>query len=251
MGLLVDRAFVDAATAAPALREMLRDSLIEAMFVRNDRVLPRDIVAVLAREPAVTVKAKSDADVQKLVRVANGQESTVSLGLPAEDYHYVRRQLGVGKDRDIGVYVRPTVLTTHAWIVPPQGGIEVDVGDLSSIAVDEKGHQALAGVGARWKALYDEAARRGRLVPFFPLLPLDYALGDALYGDAVFGSYRAPFRRYLYGVRSFASHGRRARIGFDEVPNNATGYDALSLLQNSLSEFVVPVGLGASGMATQ
>ena len=146
MGLLVDRAFIDAVTAAPALREMIRESLIDALFTRNDRVLPKDIVAVLSREPSVTVKVKSDHEVQKLIRVANGEESTVSLGLPAEDYHYVRRQLGVSKDRDIGVYVRPRVLTTHPWIVPPQGGIEVDVRDLSSIAVDAKGNRALAGV---------------------------------------------------------------------------------------------------------
>jgi FAD/FMN-containing dehydrogenase len=246
MGLLVDRAFIDAVTAAPALREMIRDSLIEALFTRNDRLLPKDIVAVLSREPSVTVKVKSDNEVQKLIRVANGQESTVTLGLPAEDYHYVRRQLGVSKDRDIGVYVRPRVLTTHPWIVPPQGGIEVDVRDLSSIAVDAKGNRALAGVGATWKALHDEAARSGRLVPFFPLVPLDYALGDALVGDAVLHSYAAPFRRYLYGVRSFASHGQRTRLGFEEVPNHGTGYDALGLLQNSMSEFVVPVAMSVA-----
>ena len=246
MGLLVDRAYIDAVTAAPALREMIRESLIEALFTRNDRVLPREIVAVLSREPSVTVKVKSDNEVQKLIRVANGAESTVTLGLPAEDYHYVRRQLGVGKDRDIGVTVRPRVVTTHPWIVPPQGGIAVDVRDLSSIEVDAKGYRALAGVGATWKALYDEAARAGRLVPFFPLVPLDYAIGDALIGDAVLHSYASPFRRYLYSVRSFASHGQRTRLGFDEVPNHGTGYDALGLLQNSLSEFVVPVAMSVA-----
>ena len=255
MGLLVDRAFIDAATNVPTLRERVRDAIVEAMFTRDDRVLPKDIIAVLSRAPAVTVKVKSDTDVQKLVRVANGQESTISLGLPAEDYHYVRRQLSVTKDRDIGVYMRPTVLTSHGWIVPPQGGIEVDVTDMSSIQVDEKGHRAIAGVGARWKALYDEAARAGRAVPFYPLVPLHYALGDALYGDAVFQSYRGSFRRYLYAVRSFASHGGRARIGFEEVPNNGTGYDLLGLMQNSLSEFVVPialaVGLAAPGRVTR
>ncbi len=240
MGLLVDRAFVDAATSVPGLREMIRDALIEALFTRNDRVLPPGIVAVLGRAPAVTMKPKSDLELQKLVRVANGQESTVSLGLGAEDWHYVRRQLSISKDRDIGVYLRPSVLTTHPWIVPPQGGIEVDPSDLSQIAVDPEGHQALVGIGARWKALYDAAARAGRLVPFFPLVPLDYAMGDALYGDAVFQSYRAPFRRSLLAVRAIASHGNRARIGFEEVTNHGTGYDVLGLLQNSLSEFVVP-----------
>lgn len=243
MGLLVDRAFVDSVTEAPALREMIRESLIEALFTRNDRVLPREIVAVLSREPSVTVKVKSDHEIQRLLRVANGEESTVTLGLPAEDYHYVRRQLAISKDRDIGVYVRPRTLTTHPWIVPPQGGIAVDVRELSSIEVDPKGHRALVGVGATWKALYDESVRAGRQVPFFPLVPLDYGLGDALFGDAIFQSYAAPFRRYLYGVRSFAYHARRTRLGFEEVPNHGTGYDALGLLQNSMSEFVIPASM--------
>lgn len=246
MGLLVDRAFIDSVTAIPALREMIRESLIDALFTRNDRVLPKDIVAVLSREPSVTVKVKSDNEVQKLVRVANGQESTLTLGLPAEDYHYVRRQLGIGKDRDIGVYARPRVVTTHSWIVPPQGGIAVDVRDLSSIELDPMGNRATVGVGAKWKALYDEAARAGRIVPFFPLVPLDYGMGDALVGDAVLHSYTSPFRRYLYAVRSFASHGQRTRLGFEEVPNHGTGYDALGLLQNSMTEFVVPVGMSVA-----
>jgi FAD/FMN-containing dehydrogenase len=241
MGLLVDRAFVDAATSVPALREMIRDALIEALFTRNDRVLPSKIVAVLGRRPSVTLKPKTDAEVQKIVRVANGQESTVSLGLPAEDYHYIRRQLSVSKDQDVGIYLRTRALTTHPWIVPPQGGIELDVSDLSGVEVAEAGNQALVGVGARWKALYDEAARAGRLVPFFPVVPLDYAIGDALYGDAVFQSYSAPFSRFLLAIRSIASHGRKARLGFEEVTNHGTGYDLLGLLQDSLSEFVVPV----------
>ena len=233
-------------TEVPALREMIRESLIDALFTRNDRVLPKDIVAVLSREPSVTVKVKSDTEVQKLVRVANGQESTLTLGLPAEDYHYVRRQLGVGKDRDIGVYARPRVVTTHSWIVPPQGGIAVDTRDLSSIELDPKGNRATVGVGATWKALYDEATRAGRIVPFFPLVPLVYGMGDALVGDAVLHSYVSPFRRYLYAVRSFASHGQRTRLGFEEVPNHGTGYDALGLLQNSMPEFVVPVGMSVA-----
>ncbi len=241
MGLLVDRAFIDAATSVPALREMIREALIEALFTRNDRVLPSKIVAVLGRKPSVTLKPKTDAEVQNIVRVANGQESTVSLGLSAEDYHYIRRQLSVSKDQDIGVHLRPHALTTHPWIVPPQGGVEVDVSELSRVEVAETGNRALVGVGARWKALYDEAARAGKLVPFFPVVPLDYAMGDALYGDAVFQSYAAPFGRYLLAVRSFASHGRRARIGFEEVTNHGTGYDLLGLFQDSLSEFVVPV----------
>ena len=241
MGLLVDAAFVDSASTAPALQEMLRPALIEALFTRNDRLLPPEIVAVLGRAPAVTVKVKSDVEVRKLLQVANGHESTVSLGLPAEDYHYVRRQLEVGKDRDIGVYLRPFALTTHPWIVPPQGGIELDVRDLSEIEIGTGGNRAIVGVGAKWKSLFDEAARVGRLVPFFPVVPLDYGIVDAFVGDAIFQSYRAPLRRYIFGLRAYTSEGKRARIGFEDVTNHGSAYDVLNLMQNSLAEFVVPV----------
>ena len=122
MGLLRDWNYIEAATEIPALSEMIREALIHALFVRNDRMLPREIIADLTRTPAVTVKVKDDADLRKLVQVLNGSESTLSLGLGAEDYNYFRTQLGVGKDREIGLTVRPHSLLTYDWLVPEQRG---------------------------------------------------------------------------------------------------------------------------------
>jgi len=51
MGLLVDAAFVDSASTAPALQEMLRPALIEALFTRNDI---RVTVAGISRVPLFT-----------------------------------------------------------------------------------------------------------------------------------------------------------------------------------------------------
>ncbi len=244
MGLLKDFAFVESAAAAPALAEMIREDLIRACFVRDDRALPKDVVAPLSRGPSVTVKVKSDDDVGRLVRVANGQESTTTLGLGAEDFHYFRTQLAVGKDRDIGLTMKPSVLTTYDWIVPPQGGILVDPVGLDAVEVDPAGHQALVGVGAKWKALYDRARELGRHVPFLPHVPLDYAMGDALYGDAAFSSYTAPFLSYVFGVRSILPAGKRGRAGFDEVLSAGSGYDIVELVLATGAEWVIPLAVG-------
>src|SRR5206468_10955942 len=94
VGLLKDWNYVEQAVRSPALAELIREALIRALFVRDDRVLPASIIGDLNRLPPVTVKVKEDGEVRKLIRVLNGEESTVSLGLNAEDYHFFRTQLG-------------------------------------------------------------------------------------------------------------------------------------------------------------
>ncbi len=116
MGLLRDWHYIEKAVQIPALSEVIREALIRALFVRDDRVLPRDLIGDLNRVPPVTVKVKDDGEVRKLVRVLNGQESTVSLGLSAEDYHYFRTQLGVGRTREFGAVMKPRILLTYDWI---------------------------------------------------------------------------------------------------------------------------------------
>src|SRR5205807_2093909 len=171
MGLLRDWHYVEKAVQIPALAELIREALIHALFVRDDRVLPRDLIADLNRVPPVTVKVKEDAEVRKLVRVLNGQESTVRLGLSAEDYHYFR----------------------------------------------------------------------GHLVPFVPTVPLDFAVGDALYGDAPFASFRGGFASYVNALRTISAYGQRARIGFEEVANHATAYDLLHTVIPLAGEFFIPL----------
>jgi len=122
VGLLKDWDYVEQAVRIPALAEVIREALIRALFVRDDRVLPASIIGDLNRLPPVTVKVKEDGEVRKLIRVLNGEESTVSLGLNAEDYHFFRTQLGVGRTREFGLTMRPRVLLTYDWIVPEQRG---------------------------------------------------------------------------------------------------------------------------------
>src|SRR3989475_4669139 len=241
MGLLRDWHYVEKAVQVPALAELIREALIRALFVRDDRVLPPALIADLNRVPPVTVKVKEDAEVRKLVRVLNGQESTVSLGLSAEDYHYFRTQLGVGRTREFGVTMRPRTLLTYDWIVPEQRGVQLDFTGYAGIEFAVDGHRAIAQVGALWKRLYDEASERGHLVPFVPTVPLDFAVGDALYGDAPFASFRGGLASYVNALRTISGYGQRARIGFEEVANHGTAYDLLHTVIPLAGEFFIPL----------
>jgi FAD/FMN-containing dehydrogenase len=241
MGLLRDWNYIEAATEIPALSEMIREALIHALFVRNDRVLPREIIADLTRTPAVTVKVKDDTDVRKLVQVLNGEETTLNLGLPAEDYNYFRTQLGVGKDREIGLTVRPHTLLTYDWLVPEQRGVQLDFSAYTALTFPEKGHTVIAQVGAAWKALYDEALAKGHLLPVVPTVPLAFAVGDAVSGDAPLAAYDGEFSSYVNGLRTVSAFGHRTRVGFEEASNNGTGYDVLHGTLPLASEFYIPV----------
>jgi FAD/FMN-containing dehydrogenase len=243
VGLLRDWHYVERAVEIRALSELIREALIRALFVRDDRVLPPELIGDLNRVPRVTVKVKDDGEVRKLIRVLNGEESTVSLGLSAEDYHYFRTQLGVGRTREFGLVPRPRTLLTYDWIVPEQRGVQLDFSGYAGIEFAEDGHRVIAQVGAPWKDLYDEALSKGHTVPFVPTVPLDFALGDALFGDAPFGSFRGEFGTHVNGLRTISAYGERARIGFEEVANNGTAYDLLHATLPLAAEFFVPVAV--------
>src|SRR5712692_7797860 len=243
VGLLRDWHYIEKAVQIPALSEMIREALIRALFVRDDRVLPRDLIGDLNRVPPVTVKVKDDGEVRKLVRVLNGQESTVSLGLSAEDYHYFRTQLGVGRTREFGAVMKPRILLTYDWIVPEQRGVQLDFTGYAGIEFGDEAHRAIAQVGATWKQLYDGAPAKGHVVPFVPTVPLDFAIGDALYGDAPFASYRGEFASHVNALRTISPFGHRARLGFEEVANNGTAYDLLHATIPLATEFFIPVAV--------
>jgi hypothetical protein len=243
VGLLRDWHYVEKATRVPALSELIREALIRALFIRDDRVLPPGMVADLNRLPTVTVKVKDDGEVRKLIRVLNGQESTVSLGLSADDYHYFRTQLGVGRTREFGVVPRPRVLLTYDWIVPERRGVQLDFSGYAGIEFPKDGHRAIAQVGATWKQLYDDALGKGHVAAFVPTVPLDFAVGDGLFGDAPFGSFRGEFAAHVNAIRTISPYGHRARIGFEEVANNGTAYDLLHASIPIAAEFFVPVAV--------
>ncbi len=243
MGFLRDWTFIEDATRIPALSEMIREALIRAIFVRDDRVLTREIVGDLTRTPAVTIKVKDDGEIRKVVQVVNGEEGTMTLGLSAEDYHYFRKALGVGRDREIGLVVRPKILLTYDWLVPEQRGIQLDFSAYSNVEFSEAAHRAIAQVGASWKQVYDAALAKGHLLPFVPTVPLGFTIGDAFWGEAPFASYEGDFGSYVMALRTVSSYGHRTRIGFDEVANHGSGYDLLHGILRHADEFFIPVAV--------
>lgn len=243
MGLVRDLKLVEDATEIPALREVVREALIRAMFVRDERALPKDVVRVLRRKADVVVRVKDDLEVREVVRVANGETSTVNLGRPADEFHYYRQKLGMGKDQPWGVSAKPSLLQTYDWIVPPQGGILVDLGALADVEVDGVNYAAKVGSGARWKALYDRSASVNMLPAVFPSVPFDAAVGDGIVGDAKFRSYRATFPSAVYDVTGLAANGLRVNCGFEYVTNAATGYNLRDLAVQFGAEFLVPTAL--------
>ncbi|HEV8595560.1 MAG TPA: hypothetical protein VGR51_08540 [Thermoplasmata archaeon] len=243
MGLVRDLSLVNDATAIPALREVVREALIRAMFVRDERALPKDVVRVLRRKADVVVKIKDEIEAREVVRVANGETSTVAMGRPADEFHYYRQKLGMGKDQPWGVCTKPSLLQTYDWIVPPQGGIMVELDALADVEVDGVNFAAKVGAGGRWKTLYDRAVDVGMLPSVFPSIPLDVAVGDGIVGDARFRSYRSSFSSAVYDVRGLAANGLRVNCGFEYVTNAATGYNLRELAVQFGAEFLVPTFL--------
>jgi len=139
--------------------------------------------------------------------------------------------------------MRPRTLLTYDWIVPEQRGVQLDFTAYAGIEFAVDGHRAIAQVGALWKRLYDEASERGHLVPFVPTVPLDFAVGDALYGDAPFASFRGGFASYVNALRTVSAYGQRARIGFEEVANHGTAYDLLHATIPLAGEFFIPLSV--------
>jgi len=119
--------------------------------------------------------------------------------------------------------------------------VQLDFTGYAGIEFAVDGHRAIAQVGALWKRLYDEASERGHLVPFVPTVPLDFAVGDALYGDAPFASFRGGFASYVNALRTISAYGQRARIGFEEVANYGTAYDLLHAAIPLAGEFFIPL----------
>src|SRR5439155_1693025 len=108
----------------------------------------------------------------------------------------------------------------YDWIVPEQRGVQLDFTGYAGIEFADDAHRAIAQVGATWKQLYDGAPAKGHAVPFVPTVPLDFAIGDALYGDAPFASYRGEFASHVNALRTISPFGHRARLGLEEVANN-------------------------------
>src|SRR5207244_9589638 len=67
VGLLRAWNYIEKAVQITALSAVIREALIRALFVREDRVLPRDLIGDLNHVPPVTVTVKDDGELRTLV----------------------------------------------------------------------------------------------------------------------------------------------------------------------------------------
>src|SRR3990172_2013519 len=112
MALLRDLRFIQDVTTIPALADTLRDAVIQGIFLRDDRRLPKAVVHVLTRAPHVTARATSEAEVRKVLPIVAGEEGTRALGararempMPPEDMLSSRRALEIRWESRRGVSV--------------------------------------------------------------------------------------------------------------------------------------------------
>jgi len=232
MALLRDQQFIKDVTALPTLAETLRDAVIKGVFLREERGLPKDVVRVLTRRPHLTARVENELEVRKVVRILSGEEGTQAFGALApgmpiapEDLHYYRRALEVQWESRLGVSVKASTWTSVPWIVPLQGGVQLDLSKLDTVEIDGVTFTAQAQAGARWKDAYERARSKGMLLPLYPVVPLDYLIGDALYGDARFLSFRGDLDDAVNAARAVSADGVQVTHGFTRVPNHATAYD--------------------------
>jgi FAD/FMN-containing dehydrogenase len=232
MTLLRDARFVRDVAELPAMGDTLRDTVVRGLFLRDERALPKEVVRVLANAPAVTVKVENEDEVRKLMRMVNGEEGTQAFGaltpgLPVapEDMHYYRRALAMQWETRLGLGGRPSAWTAYPDLVPAQGGIQLDFSRLASVEIDGVTSTAQAQCGARWKEVWDRAKARGLLLPLYPVVPLDFAIGDAVYGDARFLSHRGDLDDAVNAARAINAEGIQVTHGFTRVPNFGTAYD--------------------------
>src|SRR3989304_3412653 len=128
MPLLRDLRFIQDVTTIPALADTLRDAVIQGIFLRDDRRLPKAVVHVLTRAPHVTARATSEAEVRKVLRIVSGEEGTQAFGaltpgmpMSPEDMHYYRRALEIQWESDRGGGGGPRGWTGTPALVPPPG----------------------------------------------------------------------------------------------------------------------------------
>lgn len=226
--------------AHPALKALAPEELLKAVYVHDRHVLPDDIMNFLGRRADATLTVKSPEEIQAAVRVANGETTTTALGLSAQDYHFLRTKLGMRRGLEVPVDWERTIDLYDDQIIPQQGGFLLDVSAIDSIQVKPEERVVAAGVGARWKDVQQAVASLGLVLNCFPGVPMDFALGDMVGGTAPFHSTFGGLGTAVRNVRVVLPDGRMGSMGYDDVPNNGSGYNLRDLYLAAGGNFAVP-----------
>lgn len=232
--------FLQILAAHPRLKGLEPEEMARAVYLHDKYVLPEEVLQVLGRGPDATLKVSGPGDLRQAVRVASGEISASALGLPARQFHYLRTALAMERGREFSVDWQRNVDPYDDEILPMQGGFLVDVSALSTVEIREDLGVVRAGVAALWRDVQAAAAAKGFDLDLFPIVPLDFALGDLVGGAAPFASRTGRLEDAVRNVEVVLPDGRMASLGYDGVPPNASGYDLVALYLRAGQHLALP-----------
>ncbi len=240
--------FRDMVSGLPGLRTLRSTEQAKALYLRDRRVLPEELKRLFDGVSVVTLPMEEADDVSSAIGVATGEVASVSLGLKGDTLHYVRRSLEMMRDREVTVDWTPRVDPFDGEVLPQLDGFLLDLSSFDDVDVDKENGILRAGVGARWSDACDAARAAGWFLPLFATLPMDSFMGDIVRGETILSSYRGGPETCIRNVDFVGSDGGYGESGFDEVPNNATGYDLNSLLLLAGGSLTIPLSVTFSLM---
>ncbi len=227
----------------PGLQALPREELVRAVYLRDRHILPDDLKRLFESVSVIRIPVAEAEEISLAIGVATGEIASVNLGLASDSLHYVRTQLAMMRDRELSVDWGPKEDPFDGEVLPHLDGFHLDLSNLKGISLDEENGTVRCEVGTRWKDVFDTCASQGWLFPLFPIFPHDHLMGDIVAGTAILTSYSGGPERYVRNIDFLAADTRYGESGFDQVPNNASGYDLNSLLLAMGRNLAVPVSV--------
>lgn len=235
--------FRDMVASFPGLRALRRAEQAKAVYLRDKRTLPDQMKRLFDNVNVVRLAMEEPDDVSSAMGVATGEVASVSLGLRGDTLHYVRRSLEMMRDREVTMDWTPRADPFEGEVLPQLDGFLVDLSNFNEVEVDRENGVVRAGVGSRWSEVRDACRSAGWFLPLFPALPLDAYIGDIVRGETLLSSFRGGPETCLRNVDFISADAGYGESGFDDVPNNSTGYDLNSLFLNAGSSLAIPLSV--------
>ncbi|MFQ6013383.1 MAG: FAD-binding oxidoreductase [Thermoplasmata archaeon] len=229
--------------SSPGLERRPEEELVKILYLRDKRALPEEMKRLFAQTTVIPLKMGETRDVAEAMRFVSGEVAGVNLGGASGTLHYVRRSLNMLKDRDLSVDWTPRKDPLEGDILPLFDGLLLDLTDFHGVEVDPERGILRCEVGATWRDAFEAAEQAHRLLPLFPVLPSNPFMGDLVAGSALLSSYHGGPHAYLRNVDFLGPDTNYSQSGFDDVPNNATGYDLNALLLTMGRNLGIPLSL--------
>ncbi len=235
--------FREMVTSFPGLRALRPVEQAKAVYLRDKRTLPDQLKRLFDSVSVVKLSVEDPDDVSSTVGVATGEVASVSLGLKGDTLHYVRRSLEMMRDRELTVDWTPRADPFEGDVLPQLDGFLVDLSEFNEIEVDKENGIVRSGVGSMWSDLYEACRSAGWFLPLFHVLPVAAYVGDIVRGETLLSSFRGGPETCVRNVDFISADAGYGESGFDEVPNNSTGYDLNSLFLTAGSSLAIPLSV--------